>query len=34
MKHGGGTWLASHIRGMDSAFADYVKRGGLAGPAA
>lgn len=27
------TWLASHIRGMDSAFADYVKRGGLAAPA-
>ena len=25
------TWLASHIRGMDRAFAAYVARGGLAG---
>ena len=24
------SWLASHVRGMDRAFADYVTRGGLA----
>lgn len=27
------TWLVAHIRGMDRAFADYVARGGLGGPA-
>lgn len=26
------TWLGSHVRGMDRAFADYVARGGLAAP--
>lgn len=26
------TWLGSHIRGMDRAFAEYVARGGLAAP--
>ena len=25
-------WLASHIRGMDRAFAAYVRRGGLSSP--
>ena len=26
------TWLASHVRGMDRAFAEYVARGGLGAP--